>query len=131
MIEDGSQLLFGVAVVLATAVGYADEIRRAVRGVVDRGGVDREDRIEDLRQRYLSGELTLAEFEERVALVLDGDAQVLRERIERIDGVGPETSAAIASRFETVEAVREADRSALEAVDGVGPARARAIQDAL
>lgn len=93
--------------------------------------VDDEDRVDALRERYLEEEISIEEFEDRIEIVLDEDACIVRDELELVDGIGPETSAAIASRFETIDDVQEASRAELEDVHGVGPATAAAIDERL
>lgn len=85
--------------------------------------------IDELRERYVSGELTIEEFETRVELTLDDDARELRTSLEAINGIGPETSAVIAQEFGTVDAIANADRDALEDVHGVGEKTAEQIRE--
>lgn len=79
------------------------------------------------RRAYVDGEIPLAEFEERAGLILDDDARDLRERVEQVNGVGPETSAALAEEFRTVPALARADHDEVTAVHGVGDSTAAAV----
>jgi hypothetical protein len=56
---------------------------------------DEIDVVENLRHRYVDSDLTLDEFEDRVEFRLDGRAQETRKLLERIDGIGPNTSTTI------------------------------------
>jgi predicted flap endonuclease-1-like 5' DNA nuclease len=85
------------------------------------------DAVEDLKRDYEEGRITLAEFEDRVELYLDDRAQETRQRLERIDGIGPDTSATIARQYRTLDELRDATRDDLEAIHGVGPSTSRAI----
>jgi endonuclease III-like uncharacterized protein len=92
---------------------------------------DDTDRVAELREEYVAGDLTLEEFEDRVALELDDRAQETRQRLERIDGIGPDTSATIARRFRTLDELRDATREEIEDVHGVGPSTSKAVKRAL
>lgn len=84
--------------------------------------------VEQLEAEYAAGELDLDEFERRVGLALDDRACRIRDEIETVDGVGPERSALIADRFDSIEDVRRASRDELTTVDGVGPSTAADIR---
>lgn len=113
--------LFGMGC-LAAGYGWAWwRDRRDVQG----------DDLEAARRAYVDGEISLSEFERRVQLHLDPEADRIREAVEPINGIGPSTSAAIAERFATVDAVEQAEQRELEAVPGVGPDRAEAIRERL
>lgn len=99
--------------------------------LLERGDVDVEERIAELRERYVEGELTLEQFSLRAEIVLDPERCIVRDELEEIDGIGPETSTAIAARFATIDDVQEASRDELEDVDGVGPATSEAIRESL
>ena len=90
---------------------------------------DAVDPVSDLRQQYVDGDLSIEEFEARLSVALDEDKQAVRERVEAVDGIGPETSAALAQAFPTVEHLRAADAAQLQTVEGVGPERAQALLD--
>lgn len=83
------------------------------------------------RDLYVTGEIPLSEFERRLDLILDEDAQQIRAAVEEINGIGPETSAAIASEFRNVEAVEQAPREDLADVPGVGEKKAEAVVEYL
>ena len=85
---------------------------------------DDADALRDARSDYVEGDITLSEFESRLDVVLDERAVAIRERVEQVDGVGPETSASIAQAFATVEDVETATRDDLLDVYGVGPVTA-------
>jgi uncharacterized Ntn-hydrolase superfamily protein len=86
------------------------------------------DPVDDLRDRYVAGDLTLEEFEDRVALELDDRAQETRQRLERIDGIGPETSATIARQYRTLDELRDANHEEIEDVHGIGPSTSKAVK---
>jgi len=84
--------------------------------------------VEELQQEYVSGEITEGEFERRLELALDSRAVVIRQEVESVSGVGPERSALLADRFESVEEIRRADREELTAVNGIGESTAADIR---
>ncbi|NHN41854.1 hypothetical protein G9C85_09450 [Halorubellus sp. JP-L1] len=92
---------------------------------------DETDPVDDLRDQYVAGDLTPEEFEDRVALELDDRAQETRQRLECIDGIGPDTSAIIARRFRTLDELREASREEIKDVHGIGPSTSKAIRQSL
>jgi len=85
--------------------------------------------VENANAAYVRGEIDEQELERRLELALDPRAERIRETVEQVNGVGPATSAAIASEFESLESVRAANPAELESVNGVGPDRAEAIRD--
>lgn len=87
--------------------------------------------IEQLQEEYERGDLTLQEFEQRAELALDDRAAVVVDRLEAVDGVGPDRAAAVADEFGNIEAVRRADIDDLADVHGVGPATAEKIVEEL
>ena len=89
---------------------------------------DDTDPVEELKSDYEKGRITLAEFEDRVELHLDDRAQETRQRLERIDGIGPDTSATIARRFRTLDELRDATREEIGDVHGIGPSTSDAIK---
>lgn len=86
-----------------------------------------ETRVDQLTEEYAQGEISLETFEERVAIALDPEAQRCRDRLEEIDGIGPERSAQIAQEFGSIEALREADQTELTAIRGIGTSTAELI----
>jgi hypothetical protein len=72
------------------------------------------------RDLYVQGDIPLPEFERRVEFILDEDAQQIREVVEEINGVGPETSAALAAEFRDMDALASAPREDLQQAAGVG-----------
>lgn len=95
--------------------------------LVTSGREDDVDDIEAARKAYSNGEIPLSELERRMDVALDPEAQRLRALVEDVPGVGPETSAALAGEFMSVDAIEEASRADLERVYGVGPNTAHAI----
>lgn len=88
-----------------------------------------ESAVEAARREYVEGEIPLDEMERRIDRALDPRAQEIRERVEHVEHVGPETSAAVADHFDTIGEVETATTDDLEAVHGVGPSTARKIRD--
>lgn len=86
-----------------------------------------DDRIDDLREQYVTGDIDLDEYERRVGVYLDPEAERIRDLVEDVDGIGPETSLEVAVAFDGVDELREADREVLEDVPLVGEQRAAAI----
>lgn len=84
--------------------------------------------IEQARERYANGEITLAQFEQVVQRQCPHTRKV-REQLECINGVGPATSASIVDQFPTQAAIEAATADELESVHGVGPETAAAIRD--
>jgi hypothetical protein len=85
--------------------------------------------LAEARELYVSGEISLPEFERRAELAVDGEAGSIRQLVEEINGVGPDTSAEVALAFDDVEELREADASELMEIPGVGPWTASEIMD--
>jgi len=86
------------------------------------------DPVEDLKRDYEKGRITLDEFEDRVELHLDDRAQDTCQRLERIDGIGPDTSATIARQYRTLDELRDATREEIEGVHGIGPSASKAVK---
>jgi ERCC4-type nuclease len=81
-----------------------------------------------LQSEYAAGEIDLDEFERRVELAMDSRACVIRDDIEQVDDIGPERSALIADRFDSLEDLRRADEKELIEIHGVGSSTAAKIQ---
>lgn len=117
---------------MIVAVGVIYAAARAKEWLDDRGGDDQEaSGVEAIRAAYVEGEIGVDEMERRLSFALDERAQEIRERVERVNGVGPETSAAIAERFDSWHELERADRDDLERVHGVGPTTAEEIDRTL
>jgi len=86
---------------------------------------------EHARHLYATGDIDLAELERRLAVLEDPEADRIRAACERVSGIGEDTSFAIAAEFDTVDALRQADRERLERIPNVGPERAAALQEHL
>lgn len=63
------------------------------------------------------------------ATTTTGDS--VEDALASVKGVGPVIRSALLERFDSVEAIREADTDALTAVDGIGPALASRIKTSL
>jgi hypothetical protein len=89
------------------------------------------DELEQAKTLYAAGDITLAEFERRAELILDDEANRIRETVEEVGGIGPELSANIALAFDSLEDVEAADRETLQEVHGVGESTAVAVREYL
>jgi ERCC4-type nuclease len=85
--------------------------------------------VEHAKQLYLDGEIDRGELERRVDVLQDPEAERIRAAVERVNGIGEQTSFDVAAEFRSLEALRDADRERLEEVPNIGPERARAIQE--
>jgi DNA integrity scanning protein DisA with diadenylate cyclase activity len=117
----------GGLMIAAAAVIYA--IGSAKEWWDDRGADQERSDVDAIHDAYVTGEIDVDEMERRLDLALDKRAQQLRDRVERVNGVGLETSAAIAERFDSWRDVVDADRDELEDVHGIGPSTSKAIQE--
>ena len=84
--------------------------------------------VEAARQAYSEGKIPLDEMERRVDVALDPQAKQLRKRVEDVNGVGPEISAALSAEYNTTEELAIATQSDLERIYGIGPNTAYAIK---
>lgn len=84
--------------------------------------------VEDAREAYTEGRITLTEMERRVNVALDPESKQLRKYVEEVNGVGPEISAALSAEYSSTEELSKALDSELEAIYGIGPNTARAIK---
>lgn len=98
--------------------------RRAPRRTDD---VERDMLLADARRAYVEGRIDEAEYERRITLLLDRRARRIREVVEEVSGVGPELSAALALRFDSVDDLERASREDLEEIHGVGASTADAL----
>ncbi len=98
--------------------------RRAPRRTQD---AERDIALAEARRAFLEGRIDEAEYDRRVEFLLDDLRREVREVAEEVNDVSPETSAALAMRFRSVEALERADCEDLEGVHGVGPSTAEAI----
>ena len=87
--------------------------------------------VEAARQAYSEGKIPLDEMERRVDVALDPQAKQLRKRVEDVNGVGPEISAALSAEYNTTEELAIATQSDLERIYGIGPNTAYAIKQRL
>lgn len=83
--------------------------------------------VEQIHAEYIDGEIGEVEMEMRVANALDERAQRIREVVESVHNVGPETAAPVAERFESVDDLRTASPSELTQIHGIGDSTAEAI----
>ena len=84
--------------------------------------------VEAARQAYSEGKIPLEEMERRIDVALDPRAKQLRKRVEDVNGVGPEISAALSAEYNTTEELAIATQSDLERIYGIGPNTAYAIK---
>lgn len=90
------------------------------------------DDAEAARHAYVTGEIDEGEMERRLALALDEDRQELRRRVEDIPGVGPDTSAALAREFHSVDDLATTDTEEIaDRVHGVGESTAEAVHEVI
>jgi ERCC4-type nuclease len=113
----------GVLVLILVAVTYAHDYFSE-----DKHG---EYSPEAAKNAYVDGEISLAEMERRLDLALDEQAAEVRESVERVNGIGPDTSAAIAAEFSSLSELQEASRDELEEINGIGGSRADAVLEYL
>lgn len=110
---------------------YADRLPTRVRVLIDDLDLDDPRTEEELRVAYIRGQITLDEFERRVAVVVDDDATRLRRTVERVSGIGEDTSYALVTvgGYRTERQVAQADPEELrEQVPNVGEQRADQLQ---
>ena len=87
--------------------------------------------VEYVHHLYRTDAIDEREMERRLAVVVDPEAERIREATERVSGIAEKTSWSIASRFDTLDDVREADLDELQAVPNVGDKRAQNLRDEL
>jgi ERCC4-type nuclease len=87
------------------------------------------DTPEGIRLAYERGEIDHAELERRLDVVMDPEADRIREAVERVSGIGEATSWNIAAEFDSLRELREADREEIQRVPNIGEERAAALED--
>lgn len=112
-----------VAVVVVVAIG-AGIVMQTIRNRGPEPGT-----VEHAHALYTSGEIDHAELERRLDVIQDPEAERIRQAVERVSGIGEQTSFDIAAEFRSLRELREADQERLEEIPNVGPERARAIQE--
>ncbi|WP_336331136.1 helix-hairpin-helix domain-containing protein [Haloarcula sp. CGMCC 1.2071] len=97
------------------------------------GDLEEEDEpeIAHIRDLYAQGDISLDEFERRAELVLDDEANRIREAVEEVGGIGPETSANVALAFRSEQELQRATVEDLQEVGEVGEQRAEDIASKL
>ena len=89
------------------------------------------DPLEKAKRQYARDEISEAEFHRRLELHLDERNNRIRTAVEEIDGVGPETSEAIALRYSSLDELADSDHEEIEEIHGVGESTATAIREHL
>jgi ERCC4-type nuclease len=82
-----------------------------------------------IRQQYERGEIDERELERRLDVAMDPEADRIRAVAERVNGIGEDTSWAVAAEFDSLREPREASREELEAIPNVGEQRAAALEE--
>lgn len=114
----GAETLRWAAVVAVAVLVGAEKVRGRSSGPTG---------VEAAHAAYVEGRIDEDELERRVALAIDEDRQQVREVVERVNGVGPATSRAVALRYPTVGRLQEATVEDLRGVPNVGDERAAAM----
>lgn len=109
-LEAVSAVVYGVALVVYVAVRYGDALLEDDPG-----------RVEQAQRAYLDHD-SVAQLEADLDRALRVEhAEGFRRDLERIPHIGPETSAAIVSRFQSRRSLRRASREEITGINGVGP----------
>lgn len=111
-----------IAVVFLVGLVAAVKGREVLRGHWD-AWMD-PDPQEVLRDRYANGELSLAEYERELDMLLDESNQRIKDHLTRVDGIGDAVATEVALSFRSLGELKRADRADLLGVDDVGPKRA-------
>ncbi|EMA01827.1 hypothetical protein C437_15446 [Haloarcula vallismortis ATCC 29715] len=85
--------------------------------------------VEQVHQAYVEGDLSEAELERRLEVLVDDRARVVRDMADDVDGIGEELSREIAREFDSVADLRAADAGDFRAVDGIGEKRAAKLEE--
>ncbi|WP_455448193.1 helix-hairpin-helix domain-containing protein [Natrinema thermotolerans] len=88
---------------------------------------DEEDPADEAKRLYAEGQIDEPELERRIDEAVDDEFERIRLIVEDVNGVGPQTSKAIAREYATLEDLRGTDWDRLEAVYGVGEETAEAV----
>lgn len=86
-----------------------------------------DERREELRERYVAGEITHGQFAAEIETVEDPDTERIMHLARDVDGIGPHIAFKIAREFDSLEALAAADQSDLEAINRVGENRAHGV----
>lgn len=86
-----------------------------------------DDRRQQLRERYATGEISRAQFAAEIETVEDPSTERIMHLARDVDGVGPHIAFTIAREFDDVEDLAESDRETLERINRVGENRAHAV----
>jgi ERCC4-type nuclease len=82
-----------------------------------------------IRQQYERGAIDERELERRLDVAMDPEADRIREVAERVNGIGADTSWAVAAEFDSLQDLREASREELAEIPNVGEQRAAALEE--
>lgn len=69
--------------------------------------------VDHVHHLYSRGDITLAELERRLDVIEDPAADRIRETVERVNGIGEQTSWDIAAESDSLNDLRAADRHRL------------------
>jgi len=127
--EPGAYIMFGVGLIVTVGIVVPTLVETAVMAVMALLWIegfatfdddnDEEIEVDHARELYVSGEISIEEFESRLDVLLDEDRRQVRETVESIPLIGPERSSRIASRFSSRE-LRAADVDELCETPGIG-----------
>lgn len=89
------------------------------------------DELELLQEKRVAEELSQDEFERRLEVLVDDEAERIQEAVKPIPGIGPDRSRYISEQYDTLEELRSASLEELERLPDVGEQRAQAIKERL
>lgn len=92
---------------------------------------DGPDELEILKEKRAAEEISQDEFERRLDVLLDDEAERIQAAVEPIPGIGDQRSRYIAERYDSLEGLRSASLEELEQLPDVGEQRAQAIKERL
>ncbi|MFC4449835.1 helix-hairpin-helix domain-containing protein [Halorussus aquaticus] len=110
---------------------FEDYFPLAVRQWLGEIDLDDPRTVEEIQLAYTDNRITEAEMERRLAVAVNPRTEQIRNAVEPVSGIGPETALNIAAKFESERELREASREDLEDVPNVGPERAAALRERL
>ena len=83
--------------------------------------------IDEVHQLYLDGDIDEDELEDRLEILVDDRARMIRDLADDEHGIGEEISRKVAREFDTVGEYVAADIEDLKAIDDVGEERAERL----